>query len=320
MCASRWQQGLQQFDSVLPLSRLRFKSRSYSSSRINPTAIINSPLKRTFAISLGIDSKSGQGLQRFGFVLPTSLALANKEGKNKLEERLKDPNYWANLCNLQVDTGKYEEAKAACEEVIALRPKNPLAWANHSGVLLKMEKYPEAIASAEQALKFDKKTSLALTYKCIAFSALRRNEEALDACNQALKVDGNWGRKSPKLAWINRGAILSTLGQYEKAIIAFDRTLLLEGRDSLALAYRCQVYTKQKQFEAAVSDCSSAIAGNGDWGNKSKTFALFNRAQANRQLNKLEVAVADYDELLAIDPNDAIAWASQGMVLEKLAQ
>ncbi len=86
-CASKWQQGLQQFDSVLPLSRLRFKSRSYSSSRINPTAIINSPLKRTFAISLGIDSKSGQGLQRFGFVLPTSLALANKEGKNKLEMR-----------------------------------------------------------------------------------------------------------------------------------------------------------------------------------------------------------------------------------------
>ena len=173
-----------------------------------------------------------EGTPATQWLLPTPST--NKEGKNKLEERLKDPNYWLNLCNLQSDTGKFEEAKAACEEVIALRPKNPLAWANHSGVLLKMEKYPEAIASAEQALKFDKKTSLALTYKCMAFSALGRNEEALDACNQALKVDGNWGRKSPKLAWINRGAILSTLGQYEKAIIAFDRTLLLEPRDSLA--------------------------------------------------------------------------------------
>ena len=237
-----------------------------------------------------------------------------------LQENLKDFQYWLNLCSIGTESGKYEEALSACEQAIIVKPKDPLAWSEHSGILLKLKQYPQAIASANRALNFNSKTSLALTYKCIAFQALGRTEEALDTCNQALKVDANWGQKSPKLAWLYRGIILTEQKKYKQATIAYDRTLLLEPKDSLTLAYRCDVLTKRGKFKAAISSCSDALAGNGKWGDKNQTFALANRALAYRKLDKLEAAISDYDRLLTIDPTNSIAWGEQGIVLEKLSQ
>lgn len=281
----------------------------YSSTRI-PEKILNLAMTRALCVL------KVMGIVAVGVLMAPGASF----GQKGLEDKLKDPSYWSSLCYLQTDAGKLEEAKASCEQVITLRPKNALAWADHSGVLLLMKQYPEAIASADKALKLESKTSLALTYKCMAWNALSKYEEGLDACNLALKVDGSWGRKSPKLAWLHRGIILTQRNQYEQAMIAYERTLLLEPGDSLTLAYRCQVYNKLEQYQAAINSCNEALAGNGDWGDMSKTFAISNRAEARYQLKQLEASVRDYDELLAIEANDAIAWARQGIILEKLSR
>src|SRR5689334_10798856 len=97
-------------------------------------------------------------------------------------EKVKDVDYWVNRCNLLASAQKYQEALAACEQAISLRPKSGIIWAAHSGILLNLKQYPEAIASADNALKFDENNSLALTYRCMAFSALKQNETALDTC------------------------------------------------------------------------------------------------------------------------------------------
>jgi tetratricopeptide (TPR) repeat protein len=247
-------------------------------------------------------------------LIPFSLA------QKALQEKLKDFTYWSDLCNLQADSGKYEEALASCEQAILLRQKDPVIWADHSGVLLQMKKYPEAIASAEKSLGFNPKTSLALTYQCMAFAALGRSEEALDECSQALRVDGNWGRRSPALAWVNRGLILSQLGQFDQALIAFDRALLLEPKNPQTQAYRCDTLSKLGKQQEAVASCDQAIAGSGKGSEQSAALALANRAVANRQLNQLDTAVADYDRAISLNPNDPSLWAAQATVLEKLAQ
>ncbi|NJM76771.1 MAG: tetratricopeptide repeat protein [Acaryochloridaceae cyanobacterium RU_4_10] len=169
-------------------------------------------------------------------------------------------------------------------------------------------------------MQLDPKTSLAITYKCMAFAALQKYEEALDTCTFALKVDGNWGRFSPALAWLQRGILLSGLTQYEQAIIAYDRTLLLQPKDSLTLAYRCEAFTKLNQNEPAIDSCDRALAGNGKWGDKTAAFAWINRGVAHRQLKQWEKAIADYDRAINIEPNDPLTWAAQGFVFEKLAR
>jgi tetratricopeptide (TPR) repeat protein len=167
--------------------------------------------------------------------------------QNTLQDKLKDVEYWSNLCNLQAEAGKFEEALASCEQAIALRPKQAILWADHSQVLLKLKKYPEAIASSEKALLLDPKTSLALTYKCMAFEAINRGEEALDSCNLALKLDGNWGRQSPALAWLHRGTILAQQSQHDQALVAFERTLLLTPKDLKSIRMRSHPVIKHLQ-------------------------------------------------------------------------
>ena len=237
-----------------------------------------------------------------------------------LQEKLKDFTYWSDLCGLQADSGKYEDALASCEQAILLRQRDPVIWADHSGVLLQMKKYPEAIASAEKSLGFNPKTSLALTYQCMAFAALGRSEEALDECAQALRVDGNWGRRSPALAWVNRGLIFSQLGQYDQALIAYDRALLMEPKDPQTQAYRCDTLSKLGKQAEAIASCDQAVAKSGKGSEQSAALALANRAGANRQLNQLDTAVADYDRAISLNPNDPNLWTSQATVLEQLSQ
>ena len=179
-----------------------------------------------------------------------------------LQEKLKDFDYWSDRCNLQVDASKYTEAQSACESAIVLKPKSAITWAEHSNILLKLKQYPESIVSANRALKLDRKTSLALTYKCMALAGLKKTGDALDACTEALRLDGNWGRRSPALAWRYRGVVLAMAGDYDKAVLAYDRTLLLEPKDAVTLTERCVALLQLKRPDEALTDCQSALTAN----------------------------------------------------------
>ena len=229
-------------------------------------------------------------------------------------EELEDFTYWENLCRLQADAAKYEDALVACEKAIELEPKDAPIWAAHSGVLLNLEQYPEAIASAERSLNFDEQNSLALTYQCISYTALDQTETALDVCNDALRLDGDWGNRSPALAWRYRGTILEQAEQYPQALVAYERTLLLEPDDSLTLAYKCRAQINLQRYQPALQSCRQALNGNGNWEPENEAFALYHQGIAHNYLEQYGDAIAAYDLALDIDPNNGEIWTYQGLV------
>ena len=261
-----------------------------------------------------------RGLGAIALLTSLSLAIAPLRAQENLEDLLEDFDYWADLCNLQVEAKKYEEALAACEQGIILEPKDSGIWAEHSGVLLKLKKYPEAIASARKALSFNEENSLALTYICQSFRGMNQLEKALDACNQALKLDGSWGTQSPLLAWFYRGVLLAESGQQEQALIAFERALLLEPEDSLILAYRCGTLTDLKRYDEAIAICRQALDGNGRWGDFTAALAWSNLGFAHAQLKQYDAAIAAYDRAVSINANDPVIWGRQGLALEALGR
>ncbi|MEO0867999.1 MAG: tetratricopeptide repeat protein [Cyanobacteria bacterium J06642_11] len=249
-------------------------------------------------------------------------------------EELEDFTYWENLCRLQADAAKYEDALMACEKAIELEPKDAPIWAAHSGILLNLEQYPEAIASAERSLNFDDQNSLALTYQCIAYTALDQTETALDVCNDALRLDGDWGNRSPALAWRYRGTILEQAEQYPQALVAYERTLLLEPDDSLTLAYKCRTqinlgrnYSALKSdqlalenYQSALESCRQALNGNGNWGPETAALALYHQGIAHNYLDQYTEAIAAYDLALEVDPNNGEIWTYQGQVFHNQEQ
>ncbi|MGG6296342.1 tetratricopeptide repeat protein [Leptolyngbya sp. AN02str] len=240
--------------------------------------------------------------------------------KSEAFEALEDVDYWTSLCRLQTNAGVFDKALEACEQAIALEPEDANLWAMRSNILLYLQNYPDAIASADRAIRFDEEHSLAITYRCIGYAALDNNEAALDACNEALRTNGNWGGMSPALAWLNRGVILSQAGQLEQAAIAFERTLLIEPTDSLALAYQCRTLIDLGQAQTALASCEAALAGNGRWGTESEAMAWAEQGRAYEQLRNYQRAIAAYDQAIRINPNSAITWAEQGRVLQQLSR
>jgi tetratricopeptide (TPR) repeat protein len=82
--------------------------------------------------------------------------------------------------------GRYEEALASVDQVLANQPSNHTAWVFRGSVLTHMERYNEAITSFDQALKIQPKD---------------------------------------KAAWLFRGVALHHLGDYKQAYASYDRVL-----------------------------------------------------------------------------------------------
>ncbi|MEO1208703.1 MAG: tetratricopeptide repeat protein [Cyanobacteria bacterium J06638_20] len=246
-------------------------------------------------------------------VIATSIAQVNLED-------LEDFEYWERLCQLQASARQYEEAQQACEQAIEIRPEDAGIWAEHSGILLQLEKYPEAIASADLSLTYNIENSLAFTYQCMAFYALENYETALDKCNEALRRNGDWGNQSPALAWRYRGQILDEQGDTELALVAFERTLLLEPSDSLTLTYQCRALLNLERYPEAIQSCQDALTGNSEWGQENPGLAVFYEGLAHSRQGEYEAAIAAYDRSIALDPNNADTWTQQGWVLEQFDQ
>jgi len=234
--------------------------------------------------------------------------------------KIKDVAYWLDLCELQTQAGKHEEALVSCEKALSLRKgrRNASIWATYSGVQLQLQQYPEAIASASQALERSRNNSLALTYQCIAYRELEQEAKALELCNEALRINGDWGNQSPTVAWRYRGLILNQDQQYEQALVAFERTLLLEPNDSLTRLYECEALLNLDRNGQAVLSCQAALNGDGNWGPENPGLAWYYQGKAQQLEGNDALAIAAYDQAIAQDPSNYKIWTDQGGLLSKL--
>ncbi|MFG6100301.1 tetratricopeptide repeat protein [Leptothoe sp. ISB3NOV94-8A] len=251
--------------------------------------------------------------------------------ESPLGEAIEDFEYWQDLCQLHISAAEdkaeeeeekeeYAKALMACEQAIALEPEDANIWVLHSSILLNTQKYPESISSANRALLFDPEYSLAITYQCVAYSALKQTETALDHCNQALRINGNWGNENPALAWLYRGVILAQEEEYGRALVAYERTLLLEPEYSFALARKCDAHFALQQASLALGSCNAALGVNQDWGEASPAMVWTTIGKTHTQLELYNEAIAAYDQALNLDPMSAVTWVAQGQVLAQLKQ
>ncbi len=252
------------------------------------------------------------GLWLLGLVVSPQRALARDS-----QEAIKDPSYWMQVCTL-MPIAKPEEALAACERAVALRPWNPQMWANYGSLQVQLKQYQEAIPTLSQALKRSPKNAQALTDQCIAWIALGGDKQALDSCNRAIRSNWNWGRHSPAVAHHYRSILLNTSDGYETAIRAYEQQLAKTPNDSLALLYRCEALTQLGEYKIAIQSCFAALNGNKNWGTEQPSLAWALQGVAYNNLRQPEQAVLSFDQALRIDPKDAPLWMQQGELLRQL--
>ncbi|MEM8640710.1 MAG: tetratricopeptide repeat protein [Cyanobacteria bacterium P01_G01_bin.54] len=161
---------------------------------------------------------------------------------------------WFELGNLFTADLAYEEAIAAYDQALHIKPDKDEAWNNRGIALRKLGRYEEAIAAYDQALHIKPDKDEAWNNRGYALDELGRYEEAIAAYDQALHI-----KPDKDEAWYNRGYALDKLGRYEEAIAAYDQVLHIKPDDHEAWYNRGIALRKLGRYEEAIAAYDQAL-------------------------------------------------------------
>ena len=296
---------------------------------------------------------------------------------------LRDVDFWAEQCRSRFSEQRFSEALEACEKALvqeseqkqpsqstpAQKQRKIDLWRTRATVLFQLGRYRDAIAGYDYVLNLAPASSEALAYKCEALSQLGNDEDAIAACEQATQINGDWGDRTPAVAWFAKGAALRRMAGLQTmpeqrfnllttALDAYDRASSLNAEDLLAPTERCETLLANSrllsQREQYLTERSACIQGTthsetweaapaSAWYRRGLIFRHLNRSTPDAVLlkafeaeiqpsnplkvvlerkaqNAFQQATDRYERSLARNPQNAVAWTNQGMVLEHLYQ
>ncbi|WP_164674550.1 tetratricopeptide repeat protein [Spirulina subsalsa] len=245
-----------------------------------------------------------------------------------------------------------EEALDACEAALLAdahwRNTNPAeAWFFRGESLTRLGRHEDAVVSYERALVIEPEYSLALARQCEALSQLQRPLEALTSCDAALAQNQNWGTLNESLAWGNRalafdqlqgdvqaiasldqalkqsprnpmlwaqqGMLLAQQKNYPEALLSFTQAVNIKPDYTLALVKQCTALNKLQRYEAALTACEQALAGDGSWDKLGVAEAWDQLTITLTQLGRYEDAIATANRAVGFQPDFAEAWNNRGV-------
>jgi tetratricopeptide (TPR) repeat protein len=169
---------------------------------------------------------------------------------------------------------KYEQALAAFDKAIEVKPNDSWAWMLRSTVLGQLKRYEEAIAACDKAIELNPNSHLFWSLRGWVLEKLERYEQALASYNKAidLKPDNAW-------TWGRQGWVLEKLERYEEALAAFDKSIELEPNDAWDWRQRGWVLEKLERYEQALASYNKAIDLKPDnawtWGRRGSVLEKF---------------------------------------------
>ena len=111
-----------------------------------------------------------------------------------------------------------------------------------------------------------------------------------------------------------QGVTYSEQGQYDLAILEFNKALEIDPGSTETYNNRGITYSKKDQFDLAISDFSKAL--NID---PKDTKVLYNRALTYAIEGQFDLALSDLKKCLELVPSNADAYDFRGILFEELA-
>jgi tetratricopeptide (TPR) repeat protein len=168
--------------------------------------------------------------------------------------------------NAHYEAGEYQQALAAYNHSLELRPDDPHTLNNRGNALCKLGRHEEALAAYSRSLALRPDNPLALMNRGAALGELGRYEEALANFNRSLAL-----RSDDPVALHNRGTALIKLGRHEEALADCNRSLALRPDDPGTLYNRACVFALQGKVAEAIDDLGRAIKGDAKYRERART-------------------------------------------------
>jgi predicted TPR repeat methyltransferase len=205
-------------------------------------------------------------------------------------------------------SGRHEEAVAAYDRALTLRPELLEAWLGRANLLYRLGRYDEAAIACERALALKPDHAEAWVARGNSCLALQRLDEALTAYDQALALEPDLAE-----ACFGRGNIFHHRNRHADAVAAYDTALALKPELAEAWVARGNACYQLKRLDEALTAYDQALALKPDLAE-----ACSGRGKIFHQRNRHADALAAYDMALAIKPGLADVWLGRGRILQLL--
>jgi len=220
---------------------------------------------------------------------------------------------WYNCGLVYQKMGMSDEALDCYEEASRLDPLNARTWCNLSSIWFDRGDYAEAEKMARKALEIRPDYPRALDNLAATLSAMDRLPEAADVCQQAIRLQPNLHS-----AWFKLGVIKFQQEQFVPAMEAFNLTGDNPDFFPYVLYYLCMIDARRGRLEEAIEKLGDARAA--DPTNDLEPVALKEIGAVCTKLGHHQAAADAYGQVVAIQPDDALAWLAKGTAHHRLGQ
>jgi tetratricopeptide (TPR) repeat protein len=161
------------------------------------------------------------------------------------------------VANSYISLKKYEEAIAAYDKALQIKPDFHEAWNNRGNALDDLGRCEEAIASHHKALQIKPDFHEAWNNRGNALGNLGRDEEAIVSYDKALQIKPDYHN-----SFRGRGISLTRLGQYDKALADFNRAIELEPNDLPSQINRGVLFAWMGRYAEGIEVCDGILQNN----------------------------------------------------------
>jgi len=242
------------------------------------------------------------------------------------------------------DSGDEQAALQDLDAAVNSDPKGKVPWIGRGDFYFKKSDYPHALESYDHALQIggrDPQSDL-LIYenRGSALESLGRHEEAIADFTRAIALD-----PQDTIAYSNRATVLLRSNRLALAIADLSEVIRLEPADGRAFYERGTAYERSGALEKALNDYREAVRLRPGFAPAAaalgrllaarnpgealenlsaairldpRSAALRTRANLYLSLGQPERALADFDQVIANDGADGIAFLDRGVAKAKL--
>jgi tetratricopeptide (TPR) repeat protein len=242
---------------------------------------------------------------RPGWVEKSKVMPVGRKAIDRLTEMIKtDPRnarLYDGRASVWVELDESDKALADCNQAIALNPKDSQAFCCRAVAWSDKKNKERALADFGNAIRLCPKFAKAYVLRATQFYETDDFERSIADCTEAIRIDP----KRERAYALRAVARLSGRQDADGAIADSEEALRLDPKDSAAYL-ACASAWVGKQPERAIQILDEEIRVI------PSALAYSNRALMRFPLDEFDLAIADCNEAIRLDPKLACAWDNRG--------
>ena len=184
-------------------------------------------------------------------------------------------------------------------------------WLERGNQLFRLRRYDEAVEAFERAIALKPEfihlayygKGLALWGENVALWGENENDEAaLASLELATETQPDFAP-----AFLYKTMVLFNLRRLEQALVAIERAIEIEENNANLYVFQAAILSSFELSEIALSQAIEIAP---------RSFYYYERAEFYRDQGKPELALADYNQVIQLNPNDAEAYYIRGELYE----